>query len=68
MHEPVSVRHDVPHSVKFCREGIAEKVTTTLKLFRGGLFEDREAGVLAKGDLEAVIFCKRLGRMAGGAE
>jgi len=68
MHEPVGRWHDVTHSVQVGWEGSSEKVVTTLKLFKGCLFEDCEIGVLAKRNLEAVVFCKRLGRMIGGAE
>ena len=58
MHEPVRLWHDVPYLVEFRGEGSAEEVDTTLELFRGSFLEDCEVGVLAEGDLKAVVLCK----------
>jgi len=68
MHEPVGLWHDVPHCIELGGEGRAEEVETALGLLRGDLFEDSKVGVLAERDLETVVFCERLGGVAGRAK
>jgi hypothetical protein len=68
MHEPVGLWHDVPDCIELGGEGCAEEMTTALKLFRGGLFEYCEVGVLAEGYLKAVVLCERFCGVSGRAK
>lgn len=68
MHKSVWLWHDITHRTEISGERRAKELETTRELFRGGLFEDGEVGILVERDLETVVFCERLGGVRGGAE